>query len=79
MYQSATGYHFCAHWYLMMVANCFPDIPAYIESKASTNFSDSSADADDCCTAIPFLDILCFQRQKLKITPNVQQVILSSD
>ena len=41
-----------AHWYLMMVANCFPEIPAYIESNASANFSESSADADDCCNTI---------------------------
>ena len=41
-----------AHWYLMMVANCFPEIPVYIESNASANFSESSADAGDCCNII---------------------------
>ena len=47
-----------SHWYLMTVTNCSPETPAYIESKASANFSESSADAEDCCTKIPFFQNL---------------------
>ena len=77
MYQSATGYHFCAHWYLMMVANCLPEIPAYIASKASANFSESSADADDPCTIIHF--VVYSKARKWKLPPLITHFYIDSD
>ena len=77
MYQSATGYHFCAHWYLMMVANCLPEIPAYIASKASANFSESSADADDPCTIIHFY--VYSKARKWKLPPLITHFYIDSD